>query len=116
MGVPSRADLARAILKECAAITTACGHKPWEAFLEQNSRALTAAGSPLTSSMYRDLCKGAPVEVDHILGDLLERGREHGVITPLLQGCVNLRVYQGARHAFAEHDAPRSQVKRGNSP
>jgi 2-dehydropantoate 2-reductase len=67
--------------------------------------------------MYRDLCKGAPVEVDHILGDLLERGREHGVITPLLQAAfVNLRVYQAARHAFAEHDARHSQVQRGNSP
>jgi len=29
----------------------------------------TAPGSSLTSSMYRDLRKGAPVEVDHILGD-----------------------------------------------
>jgi len=117
VGAPGGADLARAILTECAAITTACGHKPSEVFLEQNSRALTAPGSPLTSSMYRDLCKGAPVEVDHILGDLLERGREHGVITPLLQAAfVNLRVYQDARHAFAEHRAPRSQVKRGDSP
>jgi 2-dehydropantoate 2-reductase len=117
VGVPSGADLAGAILKECAAITTACGHKPSETFLEQNSRALTTARSPLTSSMYRDLCKGAPVEVDHILGDLLERGREHAVITPLLQAAsVNLRVYQGTRHAFAEHDARRSQVQRGNSP
>ena len=42
-----------------------------------------------------DLCKVAPVEVDHILGDFIERGAAHGVATPLLKaGFVNLRVYQ----------------------
>jgi 2-dehydropantoate 2-reductase len=45
--------------------------------------------------MYRDLQKGAPVEVDTILGDLLEHGRSRQVDTPLLQaGCVRLRAYQ----------------------
>jgi 2-dehydropantoate 2-reductase len=45
--------------------------------------------------MYRDLRKGAPVEADHILGDFIERGRAHGVATPLLKAAlVNLRVYQ----------------------
>ena len=46
--------------------------------------------------MYRDLRKGTPVEVDHILGDLLDRGGAHGVATPLLKAAfVNLRVYLG---------------------
>jgi 2-dehydropantoate 2-reductase len=41
------------------------------------------------------LRKGAPVEADHILGDLIERGSVHGVATPLLKAAlVNLRVYQ----------------------
>jgi 2-dehydropantoate 2-reductase len=45
--------------------------------------------------MYRDLRKGAPVEADRILGDLIERGDAHGVATPLLKAAfVNLRVYQ----------------------
>jgi 2-dehydropantoate 2-reductase len=58
---------------------------------------MTALGSPLTSSMYRDMRKGAPVEVDHILGDLLERGTAHGVAAPLLKAAfVNLRIYQAA--------------------
>jgi 2-dehydropantoate 2-reductase len=44
---------------------------------------------------YRDLRKGAPVEVDHILGDFIERGGKCGVATPLLKAAfVNLRVYQ----------------------
>jgi 2-dehydropantoate 2-reductase len=49
----------------------------------------------LTSSMYRDLRKGASVEADHILGDFIERGSARGVNTPLLKAAfVNLRVYQ----------------------
>jgi 2-dehydropantoate 2-reductase len=48
--------------------------------------------------MYRDLQRGAPVEVDTILGDLLEHGRSHQVDAPLLQaGCVRLRAYQNSR-------------------
>jgi ketopantoate reductase len=35
------------------------------------------------------------VEVDHILGDLIERGDQQGVAAPLLKAAfVNLRVYQ----------------------
>ena len=85
-------------LDECAAVSAACGFPlppPLVAFLYQ---AVTAKGSNLTSSMYRDLKKGAPVEVDNILGDLLEHGHSHHVDTPLLQaGCVRLRVYQNSR-------------------
>jgi len=83
------------VLNESAAIAIACGHKPSEALLSRHARAMTAPGSSLTSSMYRDLGKGAPVEVDHILGDFIERGAAHGVATPLLKAAfVNLRVYQ----------------------
>jgi 2-dehydropantoate 2-reductase len=34
---------------------------------------LTAPNSPLTASMLRDIERGAPIEADHILGDLLRR-------------------------------------------
>ena len=64
---------------------------------KQQAPDLTAPGSQLTSSMYRDLKKGAPVEVDSILGDLLERGKKAGLTTPtpLLQAAfVNLSIYQ----------------------
>jgi 2-dehydropantoate 2-reductase len=85
-------------LDECAAVGAACGFllpQPVAAFLRQ---AATTKDSKLTSSMYRDLQKGAPVEVETILGDLLEHGRSHHVDTPLLQaGCVRLRVYQSSR-------------------
>jgi 2-dehydropantoate 2-reductase len=95
MAVPGGAELSLKMLDESAAVATACGHKPSKAFLSRNAAAMTAPGSNLTSSMYRDLRKGAPVEVDHILGDFIERGAAHGVATPLLKAAfVNLRVYQ----------------------
>jgi 2-dehydropantoate 2-reductase len=96
--VPYGDETALRAVEECAAIATACGFPPSQALLEDMSKRGTAKGSTLTSSMYRDLKKGAPVEVDAILGDLLEHGRSHNVDTPLLQaGCVRLRVYQNSR-------------------
>jgi 2-dehydropantoate 2-reductase len=45
--------------------------------------------------MYRDLKRGAPVEVESIPGDLLERGQKHGLTTPILCAAfVNLSIYQ----------------------
>ena len=34
---------------------------------------LTAKGSPMASSMYRDDAARPPIEADHIVGDLLAR-------------------------------------------
>jgi 2-dehydropantoate 2-reductase len=95
VAAPGGAELSIKMLDESAAAATACGHKPSEDFLSRNATAMTAPGSPLTSSMYRDLRKGAQVEANHILGDFIERGSAHGVATPLLKAAfVNLRVYQ----------------------
>jgi NAD(P)-dependent dehydrogenase (short-subunit alcohol dehydrogenase family) len=58
---------ARRIRRSC----TACGHKPSEGSLEQNAGAITAPGSPLTSSMYRDLRKGG------FMQGRARRGRSH---------------------------------------
>jgi 2-dehydropantoate 2-reductase len=95
VAAPGGGDLSLKTLEESAAVATACGRKPSEAVLARHAAAMTEPGSPLSSSMYRDLRKGAPVEADHILGDLIERGDAHGVATPLLKAAfVNLRVYQ----------------------
>src|SRR5204863_403880 len=89
------AEQAIDVVNESAAVATACGYKPSEKVLSIHAAAMTAPGSSLTSSMYRDLRKGAPDEADHILGDFIERGSAHGVTTPLLKAAfVNLRIYQ----------------------
>jgi 2-dehydropantoate 2-reductase len=95
VAAPGGADLSLKVVDESAAVATACGHEPSKSLLARHAAAMTEPGSPLTSSMYRDLRKGAPVEADHILGDFIERGDKRGVATPLLQAAfVNLRVYQ----------------------
>jgi 2-dehydropantoate 2-reductase len=84
-------------LDECAAIAKACGFPTPQPHLEYVRKLATDRDSKFTSSMYRDLQKGAPVEVDTILGDLLEHGHAHHIDAPLLQACcVRLRVYQNS--------------------
>jgi 2-dehydropantoate 2-reductase len=93
--VPEGSDLCLAVLDECAEIAKACGHQQTDKFLVQQRSALTAKGSPMTSSMYRDRKKGLSVEVDTVLGDLLHRGQKYGLKTPLLEAAfVNLSIYQ----------------------
>ena len=80
---------------ECAAIATAAGYPPPQPFLDQIRQYYTTKESRLTSSMFRDMQRGASVEADAILYDLLRHGQSHQLKTPLLQaGCVRLRIYQ----------------------
>jgi 2-dehydropantoate 2-reductase len=89
------AGVSMGILDECSAIAAACGHAPSDAFLTRAEKIMTAPGSTLTSSMYRDLMNKGRVEVDQILGDLLSRGRKLGLATPLVEAAyVNLRIYE----------------------
>jgi 2-dehydropantoate 2-reductase len=49
----------------------------------------------MTSSMYRDLEKGRPIEVEAIIGDLVARGQSAGIRAPLLAAAyTRLSVYQ----------------------
>ncbi len=92
---PGGADLARQVLQECAAVPAASGYAPRDEFLARTRMALTTPGSPLASSMYRDLQRGNEVEADHILGDLLARSRLFGLAAPILAAAfVNLSVYR----------------------
>ena len=57
---------------------------------------LTAKGSTQTSSMYRDLQQGRPIEADQIIGDLLAHAHRLDVPTPLLAAAyTHLSIYQG---------------------
>jgi 2-dehydropantoate 2-reductase len=97
---PGGVELARAILHECASIAHDAGYPIPQETLKQISTRFTTPGSPLTASMYRDMSKGAPVEADHILGDLLRRGRSYGLDTPLIQAAyTQLSIYAAARES-----------------
>jgi 2-dehydropantoate 2-reductase len=62
------------LFEECASISASQKYLPEATFAERTRPMLTAAGSPLTSSMLRDIESGGPIEADHIIGDLLARG------------------------------------------
>ena len=88
------AETARALIAESSAIAAANGYPQTQEFLTQHTARMTQPGSSLTASMFRDLQKGAPVEVEHVLGDFLSRGEARGVETPLLRAAyVQLSVY-----------------------
>jgi 2-dehydropantoate 2-reductase len=95
VAAPGGAELCLSTLRECAAIASAYGYPMSETFLAEKSAQLTAPGSKLASSMYRDLTEHARVEADTILGDLVDRGRKHGVSAPIVQAAfVSLSIYQ----------------------
>jgi 2-dehydropantoate 2-reductase len=52
--------------------------------------AVMAHAGPAKASMLQDLERGRPTEVDVINGGVVERGREHGVATPLNEAVVAL--------------------------
>ena len=97
VAAPGGKETALAIIAECVAMATANGYAPEATALAMMTQRLTEAGSPLTASMYRDMQRGSRVEADHILGDLLERGRKHGVEAPLVRAAyVQLSVYSAS--------------------
>ncbi len=88
-------DFVHHFLDEVVATVRAVGSQPSETFLKEVTAILTMKGSPQTSSMYRDLQKGAPIEADQIVGDLLARAGAAGIATPLLATAyTHLSVYQ----------------------
>jgi 2-dehydropantoate 2-reductase len=67
------ADLSATLLEECRRIASANGFEPRAPSIERARSMLTAAGSPITASMLKDVERGARVEADHVLGDLIAR-------------------------------------------
>ncbi|NMH97444.1 2-dehydropantoate 2-reductase [Pseudonocardia acidicola] len=92
---PGGREFAGRVLAECAAVAAASGHSVRDGALERIRATLTEPGSALASSMFRDLQQDKSVEVDHILGDLIDRARRLGVAVPLLEvAFTHLTVYQ----------------------
>jgi 2-dehydropantoate 2-reductase len=91
-------DFVLGFIDEVATVITAVGEKPSDKFLATMRELLTQSDSMLASSMYRDLESNQPVEVEQIIGDLLERGRAAKVPMPRLAAAyTNLSLYQNKR-------------------
>ncbi|MEP6939934.1 MAG: 2-dehydropantoate 2-reductase [Rudaea sp.] len=73
LAAPGGERVIRAILAECQEIATHNGHSPRAPFVAQAESTLTLQGSTLTASMLRDIDRGAAIEADQIVGDLLAR-------------------------------------------
>lgn len=91
---PGGKDFANALLDEVLSVVRKVGVAPSDKFCTTVRAQLTDASSTLTSSMYRDLHAGYPIESEQIVGNLVERARGAGVATPLLSAAyANLSVY-----------------------
>ncbi|MBO9662721.1 ketopantoate reductase family protein [Dokdonella sp.] len=94
------ADLMRRLHGECAEVAARSGHPLGGEAIDAALGILAAPGSPLKSSMLRDLERGARTEGEHILGDLRRRAIAFGVDTPLLAAALtHVRVYEAGREA-----------------
>lgn len=92
---PGGAAFSAALLDEIVTTVKTVGVAPTDAFVASTRTTLTMKGSSHTSSMYRDLLKGAAVEADQIVGDLLARAQRAGIATPLLSlAYASLSIYQ----------------------
>ena len=100
---PGGEALILSMLDECRGIATGVGHAPRAAFLDQTRSTLTTAGSPLAASMLRDVQADAAIEADQIVGDLLQRNRAPGHVTPLLGiAYTHLKAYEARRERMRQ--------------
>ena len=76
VAAPGGADLIAALHAECTGVAAASGYAPREAVAQRARAQLTAAGSTFTASMLRDIEGRGRIEADHVIGDLLGRGRQ----------------------------------------
>jgi len=93
-------DLSERLLEDCRAIAAANGFAPRPAAIERYRAILTAAGSPISASMLKDIERGAPVEADHVIGDLLRRAPAAGDAQPpslLRIAHAHLKAYEARR-------------------
>jgi 2-dehydropantoate 2-reductase len=98
LAAPGGNDFILGILDECSAVAAAEGHSPTGPFFERARGMLTAEGSQLTASMFRDIKAGARVEADHIIGDLIARGEPAKVPVPKLRiAYTHLKTYENQR-------------------
>jgi 2-dehydropantoate 2-reductase len=98
LAAPGGQDFILGVLDECKSIASAEGYPPRPPFLERSLAMLTAEGSPMTASMFRDIQAGLPVEADHVVGDLIARGDAAKVPVPRLRvAYTHLKAYERQR-------------------
>ncbi|MBA2402663.1 MAG: 2-dehydropantoate 2-reductase [Bradyrhizobium sp.] len=98
LAVAGGKDFLLGMLDECSAVASAEGYAPGGPFFQRTRGLLTAEGSPMTASMFRDVKAGFPVEADHVIGDLVARADAAKVPAPKLRiAYINLKAYEKQR-------------------
>jgi 2-dehydropantoate 2-reductase len=100
VAAPGGREVMLGLLDECRGIAAGAGHAPRDKFMESSRGTLTADGSRFTASMLRDIERGARIEADHIVGDLLARGRRadpEGAWPHLATAYTHLKAYEARR-------------------
>jgi 2-dehydropantoate 2-reductase len=96
LAAPRGRETIAALLDECAAIAAANGYPVREPAMQQARATLFAEGSPLMASMLRDVERGAAIESDQIVGDLLAR-RGQAEAPTLALALAHLKAYEAQR-------------------
>lgn len=100
VAAPGGRDYIAGLYEECVGIANASGVPPREKVAANARAMLTAEGSALTASMMRDIAHGSRIEADHIVGDLIARGRAHAPDTALPRlelAYTHLKAYEARR-------------------
>jgi 2-dehydropantoate 2-reductase len=98
LAAPGGKEFLLGMLDECSAIATSEGYAPSGPFFERVKGMLTADGSPMTASMFRDIKAGLPVEADHVIGDLVARADAAKIPVPKLRiAYIHLKAYEKQR-------------------
>jgi 2-dehydropantoate 2-reductase len=94
---PGGVDLILGLFDECRAVAERAGFAPRPEFVERTRVTLTTKKSSFTASMLRDIERGAPIEADHVIGDLIQRAGA-GASVPLLRvAYAHLKAYEARR-------------------
>jgi 2-dehydropantoate 2-reductase len=79
---------AEATLDEAASVARAAGHELSQDAYAATRAVVTAAGTPTTSSLSRDLLDGRPTEVEAVLGDLIDTAHALGLAVPRIEAAA----------------------------
>jgi len=80
---------------ECRKVAAAAGH---DVNQKVSLGVMTQRGTRFAASMLHDLEKGALVEADHVVGDMIDRAQKAGIATPILRlAYAHLQVYLARR-------------------
>ncbi len=101
LSAPEGKEFIIGLLGECRSVAEAESYPLREASVARAQTTLTTPGSSLTASMLRDIEQNAPIEADHIVGDMLRRAAKCNLpkeqLAHLAVAFTHLKAYESRR-------------------